>query len=334
MVSLIRSGPKTLIFESSYINELKEYLTTELNGTEYDLDTGLKEAGEEHTILFLTEEIKNIVGREDIQAVLVLKKEPDVIMCHMISSDKMRLIRKARTAPRIIFLHAIGDMEKVVAEINKDYTCITGKFMDIFSSHNEKGTIINLTDKPLHKNVNLKDIYEKSIYIEKDFYSLFRNMRMNGLKYLNAGIGNKDWYEIEIRVFDLFSEYKLHYARLADILDYLQLGLILGESWGKDYPMVLMSVDVYRVRFFTFYEPKYIKKILLGMEHLDDGTRIVDYDVYFNRKKIYWTEANDHKMRNRESISKKYRNEIFSKLSESETKKILELEGQILKTRY
>lgn len=334
MVSLIRSGPKTLIFESSYIDELKDYLIKGFNGKEYDLDTAFAEAGEEYTIIFLTREIKDVVGKKDIQVVLALMEEPDVIMCHLISNDKMRLIRRARTGPRIIFLHAIGDMEKVVEEIKKDFTCTTGSFMDIFSSHNEKGTIINITAKPLHRNIHLKDIYEKSIYIEESFYSLFRNMRMQALKYLNAGIGNKDWYEIEIRIYDRYSEYKLHYERLSDVLDYLQLGLILGESWGKDYPMVLLTVDVYRVRFFTFHEPKYIKKILLGLEHIEDGTRIVDYDVYFNRKKIYWVDVNDHKMKDRQEISKKYRNEIFSTLSEVETKEILKLEERILKTRY
>ncbi|MHB1393884.1 MAG: hypothetical protein ACYCYE_12585 [Clostridia bacterium] len=43
-------------------------------------------------------------------------------------------------------------------------------------------------------------------------------------------------------------------------MEWLELGIILGESWGKDNPRPMMSVEVYRVRFFTFHNPIYIKR--------------------------------------------------------------------------
>ncbi|HSN66458.1 MAG TPA: hypothetical protein VLS94_07445, partial [Fusibacter sp.] len=158
--------------------------------------------------------------------------------------------------------------------------------------------------------------------------------RMHGLQYLNVGISNKDWFEIEIRIFDRYSAYKLHYDRLLEVIESLELGYVLGESWSKDYPRLFMSVVVYRIRFFTFNEPSMIKNMLLGMEYLSDGTRIVDYDVYYNQKKLYWTDQREKKdPATRHLLGLKYREEILSRLSQESVDKLTRLEEEIIRTR-
>jgi hypothetical protein len=77
----------------------------------------------------------------------------------------------------------------------------------------------------------------------------------------------------------------------------------------------------------------YIKKILLGLELLDDSTRIVDYDLYYNRKKLNWSDAADEGIKLRHLIGVKYRGEILSKLSENEIAELYEMEEKILATR-
>jgi hypothetical protein len=181
--------------------------------------------------------------------------------------------------------------------------------------------------------MSLNDIYEKVLFMEERYYPLLKSLRSHALKYLNMGIANKDWYEIEIRIFDRYSAYKLHYERLLNVIENLELGIILGESWGKDHPRPMMLVEVYRVRFFTFYSPVYIKRILLGMEYLEDGTRIIDYDIYYNRKKLDWTETVESGIKSRHLLGIKYREEILSKLSEPEKGKMHMLEESILHTR-
>ncbi|MHB1393885.1 MAG: hypothetical protein ACYCYE_12590 [Clostridia bacterium] len=69
------------------------------------------------------------------------------------------------------------------------------------------------------------------------------------------------------------------------------------------------------------------------MELLDDGTRIVDYDLYYNRKKINWSDAADEGIRLRHLIGIKYRGEILSKLSDKEITELNEMEDRILATR-
>ena len=335
MFSLVRSGPKMLLLESEQIDLLRSYLKEQFAAIDYEFNSAFEKAGEDYTILFLTKQMKDVVEVKDVTDTLVIAEEAEVLLCQLINSRQSELLTKIRTAPRIIMVRAMGDLEKVVQEIHADHGGTFGTMMEIMNSRNEKGTIVTITDKPLHRNIQLSDMYEKCLFVEQKFFPLFKNIRLHALKYLNKGIGNKDWYEIEIRIYDRYSAYKLHYERLAMVFDLLELGIILGESWAKDYPRPMMSVGVYRLRFFTFHDPKYIKKILLGLEHLEDGTRIVDYDIYYQRKKMDWTDSIEKgDPRARHHLGLKYREEIYSRLSPQEAEEVRQQEEEILKTRY
>ena len=334
MLSLVRGGPRILLFESSSKEELRNYFIQEKEARTNALDDAFENSGEEHTIIFIIDKITDVVDLNKLHAALLIAEEPDVVLCNLLNDKKGHLVSRSRIATRVILLRAIGDMEKVIREIEAEYECIEGDIVEILNTHNEKGVAVVLTEKPLHRNISFKsDIYKKALFVKEKYTPLMRGLRSHALKYLNSGLGNKDWYEMEIRIFDRYSEYKLHYERLIDIMEWLGLGIILGESWGKDYPRLMMSVEIYRVRFFSYYDPIYIKKILLGLELLDDGTRIVDYDLYFNRKKLNWSDAADEGIKARHLIGVKYRREILSRLSEQEISQLREMEDKILATR-
>lgn len=336
MFSLVRYGPKILLIESGDINGFKKYLIEQYGDvTENGLDFAFERANEDHTILLLVDQMNDIANTKDIVATFIIAEESDVILCKLINDKGTNHLKKIRTSPRIIMVRAMGDLEKVIKEIQKDIGGYLGNFIDLWNSGKENGTLIAITDKPLHRSMVLNDLYKNCLYSEKRSSPLFNSLRLQALKYLNKGIGNKDWYEIEIRIYDRYSAYDLQYERLANILDFMDLGIVLGESWTKDYPRFMMAVGVYRLRFFTFYDPKYIKKVLVGLEHLDDGTRIVDYDVYYQRKKMDWTDAlQQGDPRTRHLLGLKYRKEIYNRLSPQESDKIRQQEEEILKTRY
>lgn len=334
MLSLVRSGPKTLLIESSNIQELRNYFIEKKNACVCSFDDAFEKGGEDHTIIYIIDKITDVVDLKSINDAILLDEEPDVILCNLINDKMSHLVVKSRISMRLIILRVMGDIERVIKEISDNYECIVGDLFEIINAYNEKGTVIAITDKPIHRTISLQnDRYKKALFVKEKYTPLMRDLRANALKYLNSGLGNKDWYELEIRIFDRYSEYKLHYERLFNIIDWLELGIILGESWGKDYPRAMLSVEVYRVKFFTYYDPKYIKKILLGLEFLDDNTRIVDYDLYYNRKKINWSDAADEGIRLRHLIGEKYRKEILSKLNEEEIAELLEMEDRILTTR-
>ncbi len=335
MLSLVRGGPKILLFESSSTEELREYFIQQRNASTDYYEDVFEKAGEEHTIIFLIDKITEVVDLYKYDDAILIEEEPDVILCNLLNDGKAGLVRRSRIATRIIILRAMGDMEKVIDVIKSEYDCVVGDFNEILSSYNETGTVVAITEKPLHRNISFKrDVYRKALFVREKYTPLKRDLRSRALKYLNSGLGNRDWYEMEIRIFDRYSEYKLHYERLINIVEWLELGIVLGESWGKDYPRPMMSVEIYRVRFFSYYDPIYIKKILLGLELLDDGTRIVDYDLYFNRKKLNWSDAaEDEGIKVRHLLGVKYRGEILSRLNEQEVAELHEMEDKILATR-
>lgn len=332
MLSLTRSGPKILLLESNHIHEFEKYLEERFNTSNTTLKDAFENADENCTIILLVEKIKEVVNAADVKDFFVVAQDTAVILCTILSEHKSHLVTGSRIAPRIILMRVFGDTKKILEEVKKDYHAVEGDFLKLLDSHSE-GTIIAFTQQPLSKNSSLSDIYETALFVEEKYSVLHKNLRIHALKYLNEGLNNKDWYELEIKIYDMYEAYTLHYERLLKVIENLELGLILGEAWGTDHPRVLLVIGVYRIRFFTFYDPKYIKKVLLGLEYLADGTRVVDYDVYFRRKKISWTDVKEDKAGSKYELSKKYRDEFFSRLDEKERKEMLALENAILQTR-
>lgn len=334
MLSLIRSGPRILAFSSRNLIDLTACLVESFAGVECDLEMAFDIAREDHSILFICDEMKEILAAQDVKKILVVKTSPAAVLCHLISGNRTDLIDEVRTAPRTLILRALGNQEMVLNQIQEDLGGTLGTYTEIISAGNENTTLIALTSKPLNHSISTSDLFEKSLKLDGNHYEYLQELRMHALQYLNIGIENRDWNEIEIRIYDRYSAYKLHYDRLITLFDSLELGIVLGESWSKDYPRLFMSVEVYRVRFFTFQEPKWIKRMLLGMEYLDDSTRIVDYDVYVDNKKISWSDsllATDPRARNMAGLTS--RNEFMARLLPSALDEFLDLEASIIKTR-
>jgi hypothetical protein len=336
MVELIRNGSGIVLVVTGHEDRLLEYFGKDALGGRYTLNEAFGKAGEENTILVFAEDEAEERIEEAVEGkhAIILNGSPADVLSRFINDDLVKLVKKTEIMNRSIIIRAIGDLDKVFQELKEDYNGTEGNILDFLHHDYDQGVIIALTDKSLNKQVELQDFYQnKCLLVDSDYYSVFKDLRANALKYLNTGIGNCDWYELEIKIYDVFGEFKLHLERLIHVLTDLEVGIILGQTWSKDYPKMLMSVDVYRVRFFTFYLPEKIKRILLGLEHLEDGTRIVDYDLFHNRKKISWRQAVTERRLERSEASNRYREEILAGLSPEGVQELLELEAKILETR-
>lgn len=334
MFSLVRTGPKILIVTSQQIESFTAVLINTFSGIESTFENAIISAKEGYTIVLLTQKSKATLTFEDIDSVIYIREDADSLLCQLFSPEYQPLIEKVRLAPRLLILRAVGDMDLTLSQLQKDIGGSVEEFFEILRTGNSETTVVALTDKALNRTLSPSDINKTALRLEGRYFSFYKALKMHALKCLNAGIGNRDWNEIEIRIFDRYSAYELHYNRLIELFESLELGLVLGESWSKDYPRLFMSVEVYRIRFFTFHHPKSIKRLLLGLEYLADGTRIVDYDVYFKSKKIDWTEvAEKDEPAVRHLIGLKMRADIFDKMSASDAEALKELETAVLKTR-
>ncbi len=336
MVSLIRNGSRSLYITTRKIDSLVDFLQSELDAQEMDIQVIQDRSREYQTVVFIADESSSSSNDENtpIRAFLILK-EPVWVLSKLITCNKDDMVETLKPGANFIIMRSSGNLDKVLKEIQKD---IGGEFISYKQyTANDKtdSTIIGLTEKPLSKGIVLSDFNENFLIVKGEYGRIKNELRMQALRYLNIGIDNKDWNEIEIRIYDIYGAYKLQYDRMMEVFEDLDIGLVLGESWSKDYPKALLSVQVYRVRFFTFKDPQYLKRILFALEYLEDGTRIVDYDVYYNNQKVAWNKNLLRKKReDRFDEALIARKELFAKLSQDTLKEIEKLEQEIIKTRY
>lgn len=335
MVSLIRNGSRSLYVTTKNVNALIDFLKKDLDAEQMDIQVIQDRSREYQTVVFIGNPPPLDGDKDDdIKALLVLQ-EPVWVLSKLLTNKAKDLIESVHPGANFIIMRASGDLDKVIREMQKDIGGEIISYKQYITNDRTNSTIIGLTEKPLGKGIVLSDFNENFLMVRGEYGRIKRELRMQALRYLNIGIGNRDWNEIEIRIYDIFGAYELHYDRMMEVFEDLDIGLVLGESWSKDYPKALLSVQVYRVRFFTFHDPAKLKRILFALEYLEDGTRIVDYDVYYDNKKTGWNmNLLKKKREDRQEQALISRRELFAKLSPETLEKIKALEEAIIKTRY
>ncbi|MCQ1530560.1 hypothetical protein [Lutispora saccharofermentans] len=333
MISLVRKSTKYLIIETYDLAAMEDYLITSLKAFKDNIYTVSAKTNEDYTVIYITDDINKPSVISEESPVYMLPQDLDHILCRIVNEKNNHLIKSLKLAPRLLIFRYFGNISKIIYSILKDYEGEIRDLKETFFNLDLPSSVITFTDKPLINNLGLDDLCEKCIVIGHPTKGLYRNLKVNALRYLNEGLENKNWYEVEIRIYDIYNAYHLHYRRLMHVLENLELGLVLGESWSKDYAVLLMSVGVYSIRFFTLYEPKHIKKILLGLEISSDNTRICDYDVYHGRKKISWIDFAQNRKEVRTDVAKRCREELFKMLSPSSIEYMKNIEKEIMKSR-
>jgi len=85
------------------------------------------------------------------------------------------------------------------------------------------------------------------------------------------------------------------------------------------------------VRLFTFYTPVEVKKILMALEYTIEGKRLVDFDLYYKNKKVYWYEVNKNRGKGKEKLdeAKLYRQDLYKKLNPEDIETLEAMEKSI-----
>lgn len=331
MISLIRKSSKHLVIETYDINEIEDYFINTLKAFKSSLHTVSSKTNEDYTIIYITDDISKPAILNKDTPVYMLPLDSDEILCRITNDKKHHLIKSLRVAPRQIIIRYFGDLNKIIYSVLKDYEGKIGNIKEAVMNFELTDSIIAFTDKSLSKNLSIDDLNEKCVMVNMPFKELYRNLKLNLLGYLNEGLENKNWFEFDIRIYDIYNAYHLHYRRLRHVLDNLELGLILGENWSRDRAVMLMTVGVYSIKFFTLYEPKYIKKILMGLEVSSDNKRLCDYDIYYEKKKISWIEFARDRKESRMDVAARCRKELMDMLPPSSIEYIKNIEREIIK---
>ncbi len=321
MLSIIRSGPRVVRMEGDD-RAILSWLRAHFPVSESPRERVLDGIGEDSTVL--------VVGDRGKEVYVAIDSFPDVILAAMLSDGACAMVRSVRRMPRSIIFRSLGDYETVMREIAEDFGGEVSTLDRVWDWDSDQGVIICFTEKSLARPLVMGDMKKDVVLVTMPYEALRARLRRRALYLFNLSMDKAEWRQLEIRVYDAYGRYPLHVERLTKAIDDLELGLIMGEGWGKDYAHILMPVSVYCLRLFSCFDPKIVKKALMGLEYVDGEERFADFDLYENKRKISWTDVAAGGYRDRKVLGSIMRQEVRNALEADQIEELDRLETEIL----
>ncbi len=328
---LARMGPRYLFIRTEYIDEVTKYLEEYLNGETTDLWKAFEKASDNSTLCFITGINHKKTRVEDAKRVVLVNEASTIILGSMINSHKCHLMDRVDLGPASVVMRIAGNENKIIEKLME---MLSGKKVELINGiglGEREDTIIAFTKKAINGPVAPDDFLETKLLIPKPIREVQQILRLEALRLITQSLDDSQWYELRINIYDSYGRYEENYKRLMFILSKLEVGMILGESWTKDYAVMLFSVLTYQVRLFTFYTPNEVKKILMALEYTLDGKRLVDYDLYYKNKKVHWHEPSKSRDRkDKMELSISYRKSLYEKLKPEDIEILEKMEKNLI----
>jgi hypothetical protein len=312
MLSLVRGGPRILRIEALDSEPIEEYLHRFAEMSPLNPEQAVDAAGEDATLVLLAPST-GAVGRFPWSLAFATFLPPEVLLCGLINERIADRISHVTSAPGIVLVRLMGDLEKAVDAIRTDLEGEPYSQNSFMSEGEGESTRIHFTNAPLNRPLTPAQLSPVVLAVRKPYGVVLSFLRERALDYLSLALGTHDWNDLEIRIYDTEQRYDLHYRRLTAVIEGMQLGMVLGEGWGRDQALMLMSVPIYRVRLFSPLPPQRVKEVALGLEYDRKGRRICDLDVFSGGKHLSWTaERKSDRRLSRNELGLRFRGEILS----------------------
>lgn len=317
MLSLVRTGPTILTISAAerpgeLIDAIKRISYTRMTPPLESYNN----AGEGDTLIFFSSECTEEIGTYQTSV------PPTTVLCNIINGNLAEGIRRVRVTPPNIVMRLMGDVDRAIDQIALDLRAREAKSGGLMHNLDESAVLVNFTAAPLNQLVRIGDFYPRALLIDKPFGQLLAFLRAKAQEYLNTALGGPDWNEVSITLFDAMEQFNLHYQRLITVIQGLDLGIVIGESWEPEYTIALRKSDVYQVRILTPLPQQEIKKITMALEYDDDGRRVADFDVYHDGRKINWSTERKLHGGSRDEIGVMHRRRLLARLP-AEAKTVL-----------
>lgn len=146
---LFRLGPRFLFIRSKNIDDITNFLVTELNGGITDFQQGVEKSTEHSTLCFITDINHEKTYIEDANKIVLINEGSSVILSSIINSNASRLLDRVDIGPTAIIMRLPGD-ENIL--IDKVKTVFDGKevdWVDGIGLGEKNDTIIAFTKKCL-----------------------------------------------------------------------------------------------------------------------------------------------------------------------------------------
>ncbi|ASJ10864.1 hypothetical protein A3L12_05890 [Thermococcus sp. P6] len=317
---VLRFGPSIIFLRTSQMEAVKSAISRLFGVEEMPTDRAIRESREFETILFVTDEWEKETIPPD--TAFLLRCHTPAVLSTVV--NKRLPVEKVHVESTLIFMRIPERLEEGLQFLVKKYG---GEIMDIRSAFDEGevgDTIIGVTRKKLSSPIGPEDI-ERAVLIHRDFLEVYRELTIDvPLLLLKLMPG---WKEITIKIYDTNKRYEENVERLMMVIEDLDLGFVVGEGWGWDYPRPFMRVPIYRLRLLTWEDPVRLKFLLKGIEYLE-YRRLCDIDVFLEGKKISWTSLGD--FNSKFELARAAREELEKNLSENVLERLREIEAKLV----
>ncbi|MDR1917091.1 MAG: hypothetical protein LBQ58_11015 [Synergistaceae bacterium] len=329
MLSLVRSGPTILkIRASGDAAELIDAITNmSSERDDSDLNRSYNLAGEGDTLIFIDS------GNSDDLHHYQTSSASSAVLCDLINRKLAGSIQHVSMTPPNIVMRLIGNLDAAIDQIAADFKARETTSAYLIQNIDESSVLVNFTAEPINRAVPYAMMHKRALLIDKPYGPLVVFLRAKAQEYLNLAMGSPDWNEIEITMFDAMDQFNLHYNRLITVLQGLDIGIVIGEAWVPEYTIAMRKSEVYQVRLLTPISAQEIKRMALALEYDDDGRRVVDFDVYFKKRKLGWSsELKQNKGYTRDEIGVLHRKRLLSSLPAEAKAMLQKLDLQIDKS--
>lgn len=326
----LRMGARLLFLRTEKIEELKDYIVNNLDGLVGEFEKCLEESTEDSTIIFITDIDREKTDIDDAKYIILVNQPSSILLASILSDNSSKVIHRVDLGPAFLIMRTAGDEDKVVDRLKKAYDAEVLSLREGISKGEKMDTLLALAKKSIAHELNSEDVSNNILLLSHPVNYVQKRLRSEGIVFITQSMESGEWYELRINIYDSYSNYSQHYKRLMLVLNQLELGMVLGETWTRDHALILYSVVAYQVRLFTLYSPEEVKKILLGLEYNKEGKRLVDFDLYYRNKKVSWRDVGEKKgNKNKVEQGKRYREELFEKLPDVVIENLIQLEKDI-----
>lgn len=331
MLSLMRGGPRFLLVETRNGKELGQFLDRRLADHAYDLVEAWGKAGEDQTLVFL----KDKAGKDgkdpgnwlEGSRIYVISESTEGLLCALVNERLCALVERVESRQGGLMVRTFGEPDAIIDLLKTELGAREVQGQDWALWPDQQVTYVFFTEKSLGRILEPSDLHPRHLVLPMRKELASRLMRRSIVRFVTSGLSGRSMRSIELRLYDKYGLYDLHYRRVMRVLEALEIGLVVGEGWSRDFARVLLELKCYSLKMVTPMEPEAVKRILMGLEYSADGRRILDLDLYEGRQKIGWQGAAAGE--NREAAGLRLREELRARLDPSDREEIDALEAEI-----
>jgi len=316
---LVRLASSFLFIESENTHTIRKRISNEFSTTLTTLERAMHQGTEDSTIIiFRNRENPDIPITSD-ETVVAVNSQATQVLTHLFHLPGREEIRTIHSGPQMVIMRYAENGEDVLESITRDYPDAKkiNWYEGFQQGRKQNTTLLGLTPYSLSKVLTPEDFLPDLLLIPQPPIKVLKALRNDALVYVTHTMEETQWRELKITIYDSEENIPHHYERLVHAFSALDVGFIIGESWTKDHPFVMITILAYQITLFSLLEPYEIKKILLALECGKNGNRLVDLDLYHKNKKVSWTHNQiKHLGKNRDEIAEKCREELQKQIPE------------------